>query len=118
MTPFDAQAREHPDSRVRLVEVSGELDLTNSQELEARVDALAEGDGVLVLDLNRVLFADSAALHALFRIARTRGRARFGLVLEPTAAIARTLEITGVSLQVPTRAHVDELVEEVAAAAS
>lgn len=115
MTPFDAQVRKHTDERVRLVDVSGELDLTNTHEFEARMDALAEGDRILLLDLNRVLFVDSAALHALFRIARAQGPGRFGLVLEPSAAIARTLQIAAIPNIVPTRAHVEELLADVAA---
>jgi anti-anti-sigma factor len=115
MTPFDAQVREHADERVRLVDVSGELDLTNTHEFEARMDALGESDCILVLDLNRVLFVDSAALHALFRIARAQGPGHFGLVLEPSAAIARTLQIAAIPSVVPTRARVEELLAEVAA---
>ena len=117
MTSFDAQPREHADDRIRLVEVSGELDLTNTHDFEARIDQLADGDHALVLDLNRVLFVDSAALHTLFRIARAQGTGRLGFVLEPTAAIARTLEIVGITRSVPTRAGVDAVVADVAAAA-
>jgi anti-anti-sigma factor len=80
------------------VDVSGELDLTNARDVEERLEELAEANGsALVLDLNRLLFVDSAALHVLFRIARRLGKERFGLVFEPTAAVARTLTIVGIS---------------------
>jgi anti-anti-sigma factor len=116
MTTYDVQPREHGDDRIRLVEVSGELDLTNAQDFEARVDELFEGDVAVVLDLNRVLFVDSAALHTLFRIARAQGPGRFGFVLEPTAAIARTFEIVGITRIVPTQSRVDALLAEIAGA--
>jgi anti-anti-sigma regulatory factor len=44
-----------------------------------------------------VVFIDSAALHVLVRTARKLGRERFGIVLEPGAAVARTLSIVGIS---------------------
>jgi anti-anti-sigma factor len=61
-----------------------------------RLEELSEDrDATLVLDVNRVVFIDSAALHALFRTARRLGKERFQLLFEPTAVIARTLEIVG-----------------------
>ena len=101
MTSFELEERDTADARLRLVEVSGELDLTNARELEGRLEELATDERVLALDLNRVLFIDSAALHVLFRAARNVGDGRFGLVLEPSAAIARTLEIVGMAQVVP-----------------
>lgn len=80
------------------MEVAGELDLTNAREMEERLDAVAVGNGqALVLDLNRLVFIDSAALHVLFRTARRLGRSGFGIVLEPTAAVASTLSIVGIT---------------------
>lgn len=85
------------DTLVHL-EVGGQLDLTNAVELEERLAELSATDGTrLVLDLNRVVFVDSAALHVLFRIARRLGRERFGIVLDPATAIGRTVEIVGLS---------------------
>jgi anti-anti-sigma factor len=98
MTSYELAQRPTDDASLVLVDVTGELDLTNSHELEERLEALAESNGArLVLDLNRVVFVDSAALHVLFRIARQLGKDRFGLVLEPSAAVARTLAIVGIS---------------------
>ncbi len=73
--------------------LSGELDLTNARELEERLrDAAPEGS-TLVVDLNRVVFMDSAALHVLFKIARHLRPGSLVLVLDPDAPVARTLEI-------------------------
>ena len=116
MTTFEMEEREQAEPRLRLVEMSGALDLTNTHDLEARLDELPDDDAILVLDLNRVLFVDSAALHVLFRLARDRGPERFGLVLEPTAAVARTLEIVGLPRVVPVRPSADEVLEAVTAA--
>jgi anti-anti-sigma factor len=80
----------HPD--VAVVLLAGELDLTNAEELAERLGELASIPR-LVLDLNRVVFIDSAALHCLFRIARQRGPTGLALAVERTAPIATTLEI-------------------------
>jgi anti-anti-sigma factor len=98
VTSYELVQRSIDDPSLVLVDVTGELDLTNAHELEERLEALAETNASrLVLDLNRVVFVDSAALHVLFRIARLLGRDRFGLVLEDSAAVARTLAIVGIS---------------------
>jgi anti-anti-sigma factor len=113
VTTFDLVEREHADPSVRLVEVSGEIDLTNTHSLEARLEDVPK-ELVLVLDLNRVVFMDSAALHSLFRLCRARGRERFGLVVERTAAIARTLEIVGVRDALAVGTSADEVLAAVA----
>jgi anti-anti-sigma factor len=92
---FIARREEAEPDRI-VVDLAGELDLTNAREIEERLEELSEGrDATLVLDVNRVVFIDSAALHALFRTARRLGKERFQLLFEPTAVIARTLEIVG-----------------------
>ena len=98
MTSYELEQRPTDDPSLVHVDVSGELDLTNAPEVEERLEALTAANGArLVLDLNRVVFIDSAALHVLFRTARRLGKERFALVLEPTAAVARTLEIVDIA---------------------
>lgn len=112
VTSFELDVREPKPEDFAVVELAGELDLTNAHEVERRLEQIA-GSGGLVVDLNRVTFVDSAALHMLFRIARRLGTAqRFGIVLEPTALIARTLTIVGLDDVTTVRATVDELVAE------
>jgi anti-anti-sigma factor len=94
---------------VVVVVLSGELDLTNARELEERLDRSAPPDALLVVDLNRVVFIDSAALHVLFKLARRRGRERFTLLVESDAAVARTLEIVGMKDAAPIVGSLDEL---------
>ena len=80
------------DSGVALVTLAGELDLTNVDDLEEELRAVTE-DSPFVLDLNRIVFIDSAALHRLFLIVRERGSRAVAFAIEPTAPIARTLSI-------------------------
>jgi anti-anti-sigma factor len=103
MSAFELEPQETGDDHVLHVNVAGELDLTNVPEFEERLGGLEPGaESALVLDLNRVVFIDSAALHALFRISRRLGRERFGIVVAPTAPIARTLAIVGLPQAVTT----------------
>src|SRR5687768_17085418 len=60
--------------------LSGELDLTNARGLEERLDGAAPDETVLVIDLNRVVFIDSAALHVLFKLAERRPNGRLALL--------------------------------------
>jgi anti-anti-sigma factor len=116
MTSYELERRETDDPNVVLVVVAGELDLTNARELEEQIEELP-GDGTsLLVDLNRVVFIDSAALHVLFRTARRLGRDRFGLLYEPTAAISRTLAIVGLPKVATSGASRDELVAALSAA--
>ena len=94
MSNFELELQETEDPDIVHVDVAGELDLTNARELEERLDALALDDGsILVLDLNRVVFVDSAALHVLFRTAKRRGKHRLVVACAPDVPIARTLRI-------------------------
>jgi anti-anti-sigma factor len=97
MSSYDLEHREYEDGRAVLVTVSGELDLTNASEVEERLDDLSRPDAVYVLDLTRVVFVDSAALHVLFRVTERLGPDRVGLVVAPAGPIARTLEIVGLT---------------------
>ena len=112
MSPYELNARRASGNSDRVVvDLVGELDLTNAREVEERLEQLStDGDVSLVLDVTRVVFIDSAALHVLFRTARRLGRDRFGLVCEPTAVIARTLAIVGM----PEVARVGASSEELA----
>ena len=111
MPPFEFDPQETDDPDVQHVCISGELDLTNARELEERVAELT-ARSLVVLDLNRVVFIDSAALHVLFRTART---GRIGIVLSPTAPIARTVEIVGLSGAAVVAESVDDVLTAISA---
>lgn len=111
MTPYELERRatEVPDTIV--ADVSGELDLTNARRLEEQLAELATDGTRLVLDLNRVTFVDSAALHALFRVARRLGTGRFGIALAPSAALTRTVTIVGLSDAVAVGSTADDVAQ-------
>lgn len=116
MTPYELEQRETDDPSVVLVVLAGELDLTNARELEERIADLPGDDGrSLLVDLNRVVFMDSAALHVLFRTARRLGRDRFGLFYEPTASVSRTLGIVGLATVATSGASREELIASLSA---
>jgi stage II sporulation protein AA (anti-sigma F factor antagonist) len=107
VTPYELEVRQEGDATV--VDLSGELDLTNVVDLEGRLDALAGRR--LVLDLNRVTFLDSAALHMIFRVARRHETRRpLSICLEPTAPVARTLAIVRMDEVATVSSTIDELV--------
>ena len=89
--------------------LSGELDLTNARGLEERLDGAAPDETVLVIDLNRVVFIDSAALHVLFKLAERRPNDRLALLMDPNAAVSRTLDIVHMKDAVGIVASLDEL---------
>jgi anti-anti-sigma factor len=103
VSSFELEHLESEDSDITFIGLGGELDLTNATELDERLAAALEGQR-LVLDLNRVTFIDSAALHCLFRIARRRGRDGLAFVVETSAPIATTLAIVELDRAAPVAA--------------
>jgi anti-anti-sigma factor len=95
MSAYELEVRDTGTPGVAEVELAGELDLTNARELEERLVEVARNGTDVVVDLNRVVFIDSAALHVLFRLARNLGSSRLTIVLDPGAPVARTVEIVG-----------------------
>src|SRR5262249_16543805 len=79
----ELEVPDSPTAGVVVVEIVGELDLTNAPEFERRLDELSADASMLVVDLNHVSFIDSAALHVLFRIVGRLGTEHVGLVLDP-----------------------------------
>jgi anti-anti-sigma factor len=89
---FELEHIEDGDPDVAIVALAGDVDLSNADDVVEQLGAAAAGRP-LVVDLNRVLFIDSAALHRLFGVARESGSGRLALVADPTAPVAKTLEI-------------------------
>lgn len=103
MSAYELELDDTVAADVVVAALSGELDLTNARELEERLHTAASaGQALLVVDLNRVVFIDSAALHVFFKLARQHGPERLALVVEPTAAVSRTLDIVGLNDAVRT----------------
>jgi anti-anti-sigma factor len=92
---YDLELRETTVEGLALAELAGELDLTNVDDLERRLQRIALDAPGLVIDLNRVTFLDSAALHVLFRLGRELGQTgrAYGIALAPSALVAKTVEM-------------------------
>lgn len=108
MSLYDFELESPGDAGSDLVTLGGELDLTNARELEERFEALDQARA-LVVDLNRVTFVDSAALHVLFKLVRARPEVPPVFVLDPASGIARTLAIVKLDDVARIAASADEL---------
>jgi anti-anti-sigma factor len=88
------EARDEGD--VGVLRVEGELDTYASPELATRCDSLLAKASQIVLELDGITFIDSSGLRVLLSVdanARLAGRAL--ALREPSAAVMRLLEITG-----------------------
>jgi len=99
--------RREPDADTVVVELSGELDLTNARELEERLLTACGPDGLLAVDLRSVHFVDSAALHVLFKLARARGREGLLILRDPSTGIASTIAVVGLDRVVRVQAALE-----------
>jgi anti-sigma B factor antagonist len=77
------------------VRLEGELDLATAPLLtEALLDFASERE--VHLDLALLTFLDSSGLHAIIALARSQDGDRSVVLLNPSAAVLRILEITGI----------------------
>jgi anti-anti-sigma factor len=87
------------ENRILVAVVMGEVDMSNAEALGAAISNQISNDSLgLVLDLTRVEYLDSAALHMLFELRRhlvTRGQA-MRLVVPSGAMVAAALELVDV----------------------
>jgi anti-sigma B factor antagonist len=78
-----------------VVTVSGEIDLSNTADLEAKVAQATEGrPDTLVFDLKDLRFMDSAGIAVLLGAASRVGTVR---LRAPSPAVARVVELTGLT---------------------
>ncbi|MFE2534782.1 STAS domain-containing protein [Streptomyces sp. NPDC059371] len=89
---------------IALVTVAGELDVETAPELHHRLaDQIRGGRRHLLLDLSAVPFMDSSGINALLKAHDAAGRAGGGLrLVSPAPAVQRVLDLTGVSLAIPS----------------
>jgi anti-anti-sigma factor len=75
--------------------LDGELDLATAPLLtEALVDLASERE--VHLDLALLTFMDSSGLHAIIKLARSQDGDRSVVLLNPSTAVLRLLEIAGI----------------------
>ena len=86
-----------------LVQVNGEADVTNSEELNGLLDEeVAQHPRTLIIDLSGLRFMDSSALHAILRANRALDR-QGGVValVSPQEAVAKMLRLTTADRLIP-----------------
>ena len=103
-------ARESAGHPYTLVEVGGEADVTNSDELHRLLEGEAAAQPrMLIVDLSGLRFMDSSALHALLRVNRSLDRQGGVLALvSPQPAVAKMLRLTAADQLVPVYQSVAE----------
>jgi anti-anti-sigma factor len=102
---------------VAVVRLTGELDLTNVEEVGRRLEP-AEVSPAVVLDLSALAFLDSAAVHLLFSLARRRrdeGRA-LAVVVPAGSPVERLVAIVDLGRAAPVRTTLDAALTAVGAA--
>ena len=103
-------ARDTAGEPYTLIALSGEADVSNSDQLRDLLDAeVVKQPAHLIVDLSGVSFMDSSALHALLRANRALDRQGGVLSLvAPQEAVARTLSLTASDRLVPVYDSVEE----------
>lgn len=92
-----------PREDVALVTVAGHLDLDTATEFQAHLaNQLHHGRRHFLIDLSEVPFMDSSGMNIILRVYQ-EARALPGSVhvINPTPAVRRVLDLTGVSITVP-----------------
>jgi anti-anti-sigma factor len=120
MTPLSELALDRTDDDVVVARVSGEIDLSNAQDLRsALVDAVPNSALGLVVDLTATTYLDSSGVHLLFDLAERlrRRQQQLGLAVPEGASIRRVLRIVDMGGAVPLVATVDEAVAGIRASA-
>ena len=92
------------DGRV-VVRLSGEIDLSNVDGLEAQIDERIADAQDVVIDLTAIDFIDSRGLRLLKRVSTAvAGRDGTLLIVAPASSIARSvLDMTGMSQELAVR---------------
>jgi anti-anti-sigma factor len=87
--------------------VDGEIDASNAAEIADRLrELLTNRSAVLVVDLTRTTYLDSAGINLLFELGTELHDRQQGLhlVVPPTSPILRAISFTGLDVLVPVYA--------------
>jgi anti-sigma B factor antagonist len=94
-----ARIASHDEDNLRVVEVAGEVDTSNVDELRSgALDGFPNSAFGLILDLRALSYIDSAGIALVFEVAERlgqRGQA-VALVVQPSALIRHALDVTGI----------------------
>jgi anti-sigma B factor antagonist len=91
---------------VTVASLAGELDLGSAPSAFERI-AVADGDGLVVIDLTGVPFIDSVGVGQIIHLAR---RASVRLVIAAGSMPERVMKITGLLEAIPCFGSVDDAV--------
>ena len=103
-------ARESAGEPYTLVEIAGEADVTNTDELRRLLDEeVSQQPRTLIIDLSGLRFMDSSALHVILRANRAMDR-QGGVVLlaSPRDPVAKMLRLTAADQLIPVYPSVSE----------
>jgi anti-anti-sigma factor len=105
-------ARESAGEPYTLVEITGEADVTNRDELRGLLDGeVSQQPGMLILDLSKLRFMDSSALHVILQANRALDREGGVMALvAPQDAVAKMLRLTTADRLIPVFRSVSEAV--------
>jgi anti-anti-sigma factor len=81
--------------------LSGELDLSNADQLDEALTPLVDRGGTVTLDLSDLTFADSSGIGVLMRAARNADGAVALVLLNPRPNVAKVFRIMGLD-QMPS----------------
>jgi len=107
-------ARESAGEPYTLVEIAGEADVTNTDELRRLLDdEVSQQPRTLIIDLSGLRFMDSSALHVILRANRAMDREGGVLALAgPREPVAKMLRLTAADQLLPVYASVAEATAE------
>jgi anti-sigma B factor antagonist len=93
--------------KVEVVTFAGELDMAHASTVAETLDALADTERPLIVDLSDLTFIDSSGIHAILR-----PRPQQGLVILvcPPGNIQRVLSVTKIDRVLPVYETLDEAV--------
>jgi len=95
---------------VVVVALTGEVDLSNADDLEAELGAAVEGAAPAVVDLSGLDYLDSSGTRSLHRLAAAAAARRqpLALVAPPASTARRLLDLVGMAESVPVHDTVAE----------
>jgi len=97
-----ARIRFDRDERILTVTIAGEIDLSNTRELQRSIDAQLADTTTVIIDLSATTFVDSTGVALLIDMAsrlRTTRRTLY-LVIPADAPIRRVATVTGLNREV------------------
>ncbi|PWK82146.1 carboxylate-amine ligase [Lentzea atacamensis] len=105
LTLLDADAAQRPSGHgMAVVKMAGDVDLSNSDELERRcTEAMDAGAEEVVLDLSEVAYFGSSGITALERIRAQGIERRVPISVTASATVARVLNATAMDNLLPLR---------------